>query len=85
MRVYPQSYLLEHAGCYERTTWVEGPCPTNIQVSLVDVLQNSQEVSTFKLDRDREAVKDKKHIIVRELKQVSHQDIFEKKITLCVC
>lgn len=49
-----QKYLLENARSYESTSGVEGPGATHIQVSLVDRLQDSQEVSTLHLDGERE-------------------------------
>lgn len=54
-----QSYLLEDAGGYESTTGVEGPTATNIQVSLIQRLQNTQEVSTLPLDKERDTEKDR--------------------------
>lgn len=76
--VYLSSYLLEHAGCYERTPGVESPRPTNIQVSLVDVLQNSQEVSTFKLERDTEEMKDRNIKLLEKY----NRDLVQQKMVL---
>lgn len=49
-----QQYLLEDVGGYESTAGVEGPSATNVEVSLVERLQNSQEISTLQLDRHSE-------------------------------
>lgn len=49
-----QQYLVEDAGSYESTSRVESPGATYVQVSLVKRLQNSEEVSTLKLQRERE-------------------------------
>lgn len=49
-----QQYLVEDAGSYESTSRVESPGAAYVQVSLVKRLQNSEEVSTLKLQRERE-------------------------------
>lgn len=48
-----QYYLLEDACSYESTSGVEGASATNVEVGLIKRLQNSQEVSTLQLDRER--------------------------------
>lgn len=48
-------YLVEDAGGYESTVGVEGPCATDIKVSLIKRLQNSQEVGALQLDGQRKA------------------------------
>lgn len=51
-------YLFEDAGSYESTSGVEGPSATNVQVSLIKRLQNSQEVGTLQLDREKHRERD---------------------------
>ena len=50
---------MEDAGRYESTARVEGPGATHIQVTLIKRLQNSQEVSTLQLTRERNADRDR--------------------------
>lgn len=52
------SYLVEDAGGNESTAGIKGPGSTNIQVSLIKRLQNSQEVCTLQLftEKNREQI-----------------------------
>lgn len=62
-RKFLKLYLVEDAGSYESTVGVEGPCATHIKVSLIKRLQNSQEVGTLQLVRQRDTHRKAKSIM----------------------